>query len=151
MHLNLRALPGGGLCNHGSRAHVALEDRGHGFWRIASNRLYPAALGRLLATALVDGLPATDEAADDIDDADRERLRFFEVAVGRDELDVDGWRDLDSATLRARRAREAARENRKRHALERIKTADLFVDGVLRDVGEETPPPPVDGRSRTDA
>ena len=136
----IRALPGGGLCDHGRDAHERLVDRDGSDRKTAAKRLYPSGLGRLLATAMVDSLPQPAVEAPDLLPDELAQLRRFDVAIANGDFDMESWRDLDSAPLRGRRAKEEARAARKQAALRRHREADPFVEAVMRDAGEQRRP-----------
>ena len=130
----IHALPGRGRCDHGPRAHVSLIGREGGVWRTAAKRLYPPELGKLLAQALVDSLPASaaEGGGCEGEPVDEAALATFAVPIGSGAAAVGEWRDLDSAGLRAARRGEESWAARKAAAMEAIRSRDCLVDAACR-------------------
>ena len=108
----------------------------------AVERQYSSELGRVLAEALLDGLPrlAVGTAGQEGEDAAATAaMHQFVVPLGSGAVSpgAGAWRDLDSAGLRAARRAGEARAARKAAALGRVRAGDAFVDMVLTRAGGE--------------
>ena len=144
------ALPGGGCCTHGPGAHRPLIGRdASGAWLTASKRAYPDGLCSLLAAAALDDLAPRGRAEARGGEGDGElelelgplpaELRELLLAPGAAEgaatTEEEGWRDLDSTTLRRGRAKDALRRTRRAEALAAAAAGDVLVARAIATAG----------------